>query len=69
MGDKVFSTNASYSILSPSICQIQKKGNEPKPFETPPIAENEVPMAETPQDNERPSAPTAEQTVRKSVYA
>ena len=39
------------------------------PFETPPMAEDEVPMAETPQDNERSPAPTAEQTVRKSVYA
>ena len=39
---------------------------EPKPFETPPMAEGRVPMAESPPENVPSAVPTAEQPLRRS---
>ena len=39
---------------------------EPKPFETPPMAEDQVPMAESPPEDVLFAVPTAEQLVRRS---
>ena len=39
---------------------------EPKPFETPPMAEGRIPMAESPPEDVPSAVPTAEQPLRRS---
>ena len=39
---------------------------EPKPFETPPMAEDQVPIAESPPEDVPSAVPTAEPPVRRS---
>ena len=39
---------------------------EPKPSETPPMAKDQIPIAESPPEDEPSAVPTAEQPVRRS---
>jgi len=39
---------------------------EPKPLETPPMAKDQIPIAESPPEDEPSAVPTAEQPVRRS---
>ena len=55
-----------FNMPDPKEQETPLQNAEPKPFETPSMAKDQIPMAESPLEDEPSAVPTAEQPVRRS---
>ena len=55
-----------FNMPDPKEQETPLQNTEPKPFETLPMAKDQIPMAESPPEDEPSAVPTAEQPVRRS---